>query len=234
MLNGEGRLAGRHDAVQRVIVGDQVLAHHLVAVGGGVLGQIVVDQVDRAVAQRHITLLVHRGEVAQREYGIPVGAGQRDGAGRVRQAVLGEVLHIVDAEAGVDALEMGQEVGHFILIYRERRVGTVLPDAVGLGEGKALAVLRPGDRRQRVGVGGHDLLVNGGNAVDVLLHAGNDGDDRAQRDQHAHQDQQFFLAIHTFFLLRSTSSTPSSRKQTGTTPIIQIFSQVAEEELMVR
>ena len=55
-----------------------------------------------------------------------------------------------------------------------------------------------------------------------------------QRHQHPDQDGQFFLSIHTFFLLRNTSSTPSSRKPTGMMPIMQTLSQAADEELMVR
>ena len=42
------------------------------------------------------------------------------------------------------------------------------------------------------GVGGHDLLVHGGHGVDVFLHAGDDGDDHAERGQHPTSSSSFF------------------------------------------
>ena len=79
-----------------------------------------------------------------------------------------------------------------------------------------------------------DIFADGGDFVDVLLHAADDGDERTQRHQHTAQNQQIFLSFHTILLLRSTSSMPSSRKHTGMTPIITTFSTVADDELMVR
>ena len=234
VLHREGALPGGHDGIQRVVVGDGVLAHQVVPVGGDILLGVIVHQVDRAVPQGQVALFVHGGVVAHLQGGGAVRTGEGDGAGGIVQPVLAVVLHILNDEAGVDALEMVQEVTHLVLVDGEVGVRGILPGVVFLHEVERAAVLGPGNVGEGALGGGVDFFIHRGDGVDVLLHPRHDGDDGTEHHQNADQDDQFFLSIHTFFLLRTTSSTPSSRKQTGMMPIMQTLSQAADEELMVR
>ena len=129
---------------------------------------------------------------------------------------------------------MIQQIADFILIHREGIVILLLPAGIRICEGEGFSAHRPADGGEGVRVDAEDILTHGGNLVNMLLHALDGGNARAQGGQHPHQDQKIFLSFHTIFLLRITSSMPSSKKARGTMPIMHTFSQAAEEELMVR
>ena len=129
---------------------------------------------------------------------------------------------------------MIQQIADLILIHREGIVILLLPAGIRVCEGEGFSAHRPADGGEGVGVDAEDILTHGGNLVNVLLHTLNGGNARAQGGQHPHQDQKIFLSFHTIFLLRITSSMPSSKKARGTMPIMHTFSHAAEEELMVR
>ena len=150
------------------------------------------------------------------------------------QTVLPVILYIADLKPGVQRGKPLQKLLQLFLIHRERRVIALLPDVIGFFVGQRFSAGCPADFGHAVGVHIHNVFIDGRDFVDMLLHAGHQQNDRAKPSQHTQQDQEILLSFHTVFLLRRTSSTPSSRTPSGIIPIRQTFSQFAAPELMVR
>ena len=149
-----------------LILVDEVAELHVVAVHG-----VRGHQIDLAVADGDVALLIQGAVAAQKDLEILGGSGDMDGADRVLQTVLGVILHVVDDEGHAEALKPGQKVFHLLGVHREVRVLVIDPVLVP-GEGEAPVLQLPGEGRNGAGGDVQDNFLGCGDLLLDLLIAG--------------------------------------------------------------
>ena len=170
----------------------------------------MAEKVDIAIAQGGIALGVHLAVVPQGNLRACLSRGQANGALGLFQAVLAQVLRLLNGEGSPQGGKLGKEVVHFLRVYGEGGVCIIDPGAVLLVESVAVIVIIPAH--------GVDILhfQNGGRGIFdfflvlLLLHdPQGHGADNYQQPQ---QKQQLFLTLHFCILLLSkTVATPMAR-----------------------
>ena len=210
LVPGEAVSAGKGDVLHGAEGGNFILQNEPRQIRVKFLHRVMAEKVDISIAQGGVALGIHLAEVPQSQLCGLLPSGQADSALGLFQAVLAQVLRLLDGEGSPQGGKLGKKVIHFLRVYGEGGVCIIDPGAVLLAKGIAYVVIIPAH--------GVDILhfQNGGRGIFdfflvlLLLHdPQGHGADNYQQPQ---QKQQLFLTLHFCILLLSkTVATPMAR-----------------------
>ena len=153
-------------------------------------------QVDVAVPDGDVALVVHGAHVAERDGVGGLGRADLDGTLRLLQAVLRVVRDVADDKGRVEGGKGREQFLQGLGAHGERLVRVVDPGSV-LVEGVFRLAARPGEGGHVPGVDGQDGLPARLDLLLLLLHARGQKRRRAHHSEHADQDQQPLRPVHS-------------------------------------